>query len=100
MMHAEPSRLTTIESRKIVIFDEIVRHVARQNEVPIIAAAWDNVLEHIECEVEALLIRPMAASGQPTPEVEAMIEVWRRLENEARKLRAECRWNVPSPMVV
>jgi hypothetical protein len=100
MMQMETTRLTTIESHKNVIFDEIVRQVARKNDVPMMAAAWDSVLEEIELEVESLLMRPMPISGQPSPEIEAMIAMWRKLESEARALRAADDWRLPMPMVV
>ena len=100
MTHMETARLTHIESHKNVIFDEIVRQIARQNEVPMMAAVWDGVLEEIELEVESLLMRPMPMSGRPTPYVEAMIEMWRKLENEARALRAANDWKMAIPMAV
>jgi hypothetical protein len=100
MMQTETSRLINIESRKNVIFDEIVRQVARQNDVPMMAAAWDSVLEEIELEVESLLMRPTPMTGQPTPEVEAMIAMWRMLENEARAIRAASDWKMGIPMAV
>lgn len=100
MMQMETTRLTSIESHKNVIFDEIVRQVARQNDVPMMAAGWDSVLEEIELEVESLLMRPMPFTGRPSPEVEAMVEMWRKLEREARALRALSGSDVSLPMAV
>jgi hypothetical protein len=100
MMQKEPSRLSYIESCKDTIFDEMVLQVAHQNDVPLMAAGWDSVLSEIELEVESLLMRPVAISGPPTPEIEGMILMWRRLDNEARSLRAANDWQAALPMAV
>jgi hypothetical protein len=100
MMQTEPTRLSYIESCKNVIFDEMVLQVAHQNGVPIMAAGWSSVLAEIELEVESLLMRPMSMGGQPTPEIEGMIQLWRKLENEARSLRAANDWQAALPMAV
>ena len=100
MMQTETSRLGYIESCKDIIFDEMVLRVAHQNGIPMIAAGWNSVLQQIELEVESLLMRPMSMSGQPTPEIEGMIMMWRKLENEARSLRAANDWQAALPMAV
>jgi hypothetical protein len=100
MMQTEPTRLSYIESCKNVIFDEMVLQVAHQNGVPIMAAGWNSVLAEIELEVESLLMRPMSMGGPPTPEIEGMIQLWRKLENEARSLRAANDWQAALPMAV
>ena len=100
MMHIEPSRLSQIESRKDVIFDEMIRQVAHQHHVPMMAASWDAVLEEIELEVESLLIRPASLSGRHSPEIDGMILMWRKLEAEARALRAVNDRQVALPMAV
>jgi hypothetical protein len=99
MMRTEPSRLSYIESCKDVIFDEMVLRVAHQNNVPAMAAGWISVLAEIELEVESLLMRPMMG-GRPTPEIEGMILLWRRLEHEARALRVANDWQAALPMAV
>jgi hypothetical protein len=100
MMHAEPSRLTYIESCKDAIFDDIALRVAHQHGVPLVAAGWDSVSAEIELEVESLLMRPIAMSGPPAPEIEGMILMWRKLDNEARALRAANDWRAALPMAV
>ena len=100
MMQMEPSRLNYITSCKDTIFDEMVLQVAHQNGVPLMAAGWDSVLSEIELEVESLLMRPMSLGGQPTPEIEDMILMWRKLDNEARSLRAANDWQAAIPMAV
>ena len=100
MTQAESSRLSYIESCKDTIFDEMVLQVARQYGVPLMAAGWDSVLSEIELEVESLLMRPLGISGQPTPEIEGMILMWRKLDNEARSLRAANDWQAALPMAV
>jgi hypothetical protein len=99
MTQMETILLNNIEFDKNVIFDEIVRQVARQHDVPLMAAAWDSVLEEIELEVESLLMRP-TLSGQPSAEVELMIAKWRKLENDARALRTANDWLMAIPMAV
>ena len=100
MMRTEPSRLSYIESCKDTIFDEMVLQVAHQNGVPLMAAGWDSVLSQIELEVESLLMRPMSMGGPPTPEMEGMILMWRKLDTEARSLRAANDWQAALPMAV
>jgi hypothetical protein len=100
MMRTEPSRLSYIDSCKDVIFDEMVLQVAHQNGVPLMAAGWNSVLQQIELEVESLLMRPMSLGGPPTPEIEGMIMMWRKLDNEARALRAANDWQAALPMAV
>jgi hypothetical protein len=100
MTQTEPSRLSYVESCKDAIFDEMVLLVAHQNGVPLMAAGWDSVLTEIELEVESLLMRSMSMSGQPTPEIEGMILMWRKLDNEARSLRAANDWQAALPMAV
>jgi hypothetical protein len=100
MMLKEPSRLSHIESSKDAIFDEMLVQVAHQNGVPLMAAGWDSVLSEIELEVESLLMRPAAMSGRATPEIEGMILMWRKLDNEARSLRAANDWQAALPMAV
>jgi hypothetical protein len=100
MMQIEPSRLSYIESCKDTIFDEMVLQVARHNGVPLMAAGWDSVLSEIELEVESLLMRPFGMNGQPSPEIEGMILMWRKLDNEARSLRAANDWQAALPMAV
>jgi hypothetical protein len=100
MTRLETTRLTAIEAHKDVIFDEIVRQVAHRNEVPIMAAGWNSVLQEIELEVESLLIRPMPISGPQSPEIDAMVAMWRKLENEARTVRVSNDWQVSMPMAV
>src|ERR1700749_3009843 len=100
MMQKEPSRLSYIESCKDTIFDEMVLQVAHQNGVPLMAAGWDTVLSEIELEVESLLMRPFGMSGQPTPEIEGMARMGRKLDNEARSPRAANDWQAALPMAV
>jgi hypothetical protein len=100
MMQTEPSRLSYIDSCKDVIFDEMVLQVAHQNGVPLMAAGWNSVLQQIELEVESLLMRPMSMDGPPTPEIEGMVMMWRKLDNEARALRAANDWQAALPMAV
>jgi len=100
MMQKEPSRLSYIESCKDTIFDEMVLQVAHHNGVPLMAAGWDSVLSEIELEVESLLMRPFGMSGQPSPEIEGMILMWRKLDTEARSLRAANDWQAALPMAV
>ncbi len=100
MMQTETSRLSYIESCKDVIFDEMVLRVAHQNGVPLMAAGWDSVLAEIELEVESLLMRPMSMGGPPTPEIEGMVMMWRKLDNEVRALRAANDWQAALPMAV
>jgi len=100
MMQKEPSRLSTIEASKDAIFDQMVLQVAHQHGVPLMAAGWDSVLAEIELEVESLLMRPFGMNGQPSPEIEGMILLWRKLDNEARSLRAANDWHAALPMAV
>src|ERR1700722_20362384 len=100
MMRTEPTRLSYIDSCKDVIFDEFVLQGAHQNGVPLMAAGWNSVLQQIELEVESLLMRPMSMGGPPTPEIEGMIMMWRKLENEARSLRAANDGQAALPMAV
>ena len=100
MMQIEPYRLNYIKSCKDTIFDEMVLQVAHQNGVPLMAAGWDCVLAEIELEVESLLMRPVSMSGQPAPEIDGMILMWRKLDNEARSLRAANDWQAGLPMAV
>ena len=100
MMRTEPTRLSYIDSCKDVIFDEMVLQVAHQNGVPLMAAGWNSVLQQIELEVESLLMRPMSMNGQPAPEIEGMAQMWRKLDTEARSLRAANDWQAALPMAV
>lgn len=92
--------MSYIESCKDTIFDEMVLRVAHQHGVPPMAAGWDSVLSEIELEVESLLMRPVSMNGQPTPEIEGMVQMWRKLDNEARSLRAANDWQAALPMAV
>jgi hypothetical protein len=92
--------MNEIEACKNVLFEEIVRQVARLNDVPMMAATWDSVLEEIEYEVESLIMRPMPLNGMPSPEVDCMVRMWRKLEDEARLLRTANDWQVVLPMAV
>ncbi len=100
MTQTETSRMNEIESCKNVLFEEIVRQVAHQNNVPMMAATWDSVLEEIEYEVESLIIRPVPLNGMPSPEIEGMVRMWRKLEDEARLLRTANDWQVVLPMAM
>jgi hypothetical protein len=100
MSPIETSRINEIESCKNILFAEIVRRVAQLNNVPMMAATWNSVLEEIEYEVESLLIRPMPLNGMPSPEIEGMVRMWRKLEDESRLLRTANDWQVVLPMAV
>ena len=100
MTQLETMRLTDIEAHKDVIFDEMVRQVAHRNGVPMMATGWNGVLEEIELEVESLLMRPIQIGGPQSPELEAMVAMWRKLEREARAMRASNDWQAAIPMAV
>ena|ERR1019366_3928447 len=100
MMQMETSRLNQIESRKDVIFDEMVQVIAHRNDLPMMAAGWNAVLQEMEMEVESLLMLSIPFYGRFSPELEVMIQMWRRLESEARALRSANDWQAAPPMAV
>ena len=87
-METETTRLTNIEAQQGAIFGQIAKYVAKENDVPMMAATWSTVLEEIEFLVECFLqMRFSSQKMAAPPEITAMAEIWRKLENEASRLR-------------
>ncbi len=47
-----------------------------------------------------MLIRPASWNGRQSPEIDGMIQMWRKLKDEARALRAVNNWRIAPQMAV
>lgn len=97
----EFSRLSQIQARKSIVLDDLFRHIACESDMPMAAAAWNQVLEDIGHEAEelsALLVDGISPGG------EEMVELWRRLEAEVLSLEllatVELIWQLRSKPVL
>jgi hypothetical protein len=91
--------LRKMEPRQGWLFEQIVKRVAAENDVPLTSAGGNEVLQEIEFAVGALLLRGTRMMVDLSPEIDAMVEVWRKLEREARSKRMAAWWR-PEPVSV
>ncbi len=82
----EVSRLSQDWAPKGDVFDDLVRQIAGNEDMPILADTWDGVLEEIEHEAEALLCLPATIEDGLYSGSEEVVDLWRRLEAEALAL--------------
>ncbi len=76
--------LRTQEPRQGLLFEQIVKRVAAENGVPLTAAGGSEVLQEIGFAVGAMLSGGSRVMTNLSPEIDAMVEVWRKLDREAR----------------
>jgi pyrroloquinoline quinone (PQQ) biosynthesis protein C len=72
--------------------EQIVKRVAAESGVPVTAAGGTEVLLEIGFAVGALLSGRSRVMTNLSPEIDAMVEVWRELEREARIIRRSADW--------
>jgi hypothetical protein len=84
--------LRTQEPRQGLLFEQIVKRVAAENGVPLTAAGGAEVLQEIGFAVGAMLTGGSRAMTNLSPEIDAMVEVWRKLERESRITRRSSDW--------
>jgi hypothetical protein len=84
--------LRTLEPRQGLLFEQIVKRVAAENNVPVTAAGGTEVLQEIGFAVGAMLCGRSRIMTNLSPEIDAMVEVWRELEREAHTSRRSADW--------
>jgi hypothetical protein len=84
--------LRTQEPQQGLLFEQIVKRVAAENGVPVTAAGGVEVLQEIGFAVGAMLTGRSRVMANLSPEIDAMVEVWRKLEREARSSRWSADW--------
>lgn len=84
--------LRTPEPQQGLLFEQIVKRVAAESGVPVTAAGGTEVLQEIGFAVGALLSGRSRVMTNLSPEIDAMVEVWRKLEREARTTRRSADW--------
>ena len=90
------ARSSGVEALKGQLFDSIVMHFGKDNDIPMMMAGAGAVLEEIESAVERLLICPSASKAALSPEVNAMAEMWRNLDRMTRVQPRPARPKLPS----
>jgi hypothetical protein len=84
--------LRTLEPRQGLLFEQIIKRVAAENDVPLAAAGGAEVLQEIGFAVGAMLRGGSQIMTNLSPEIHAMVEVWRKLERESRASRRTVWW--------
>ncbi len=84
--------LRTLEPHQGRLFEQIVKRIAAENDVPVTAAGGVEVLQEIGFAVGAMLTGRSRIMTKLSPEIDAMVEVWRKLEREARSSRRSVDW--------
>jgi pyrroloquinoline quinone (PQQ) biosynthesis protein C len=84
--------LRTLEPHQGLLFEQIVKRVAAENDVPVTAAGGVEVLQEIGFAVGAMLSGRSRIMTNLSPEIDAMVEVWRKLEREARSAHRSAGW--------
>jgi len=84
--------LRTLEPQQGLLFEQIVKLVAAEHDVPLTAAGGMEVLQEIGFAVGAMLTGRSRIMTNLSPEIDAMVEVWRKLEREARSSRQSADW--------
>lgn len=87
--------LRTLEPRQGLLFEQMVKRVAAENGVPLTAAGGVEVLQEIGFAVGAMLTGGRVMTNL-SPEIDAMVEVWRKLERESRITRRSSDWRTES----
>jgi hypothetical protein len=82
--------LRTPEPRQGVLFEQIVKRIAAENDVPLTGGA--EVIQEIGFAVGAMLRGSSRTMTSLSPEIDAMVEVWRKLEREAQSSRHPAWW--------
>lgn len=92
--------MTTISDRSSnsdtlqgLLFDQIAKLFAKENDLPMMAAGGNAVLEQVEWAVESFLLRETRPVMGLSPEINAMAEMWRKLERESRSRRVTTAWS-------
>lgn len=89
------SYLRTPEPRQGLLFEQIVKRIAAENDVPLTAGG--EVLHEISFAVGAMLRGGCRMMTDLSPEIHAMVEVWRKLDREARSTRHQA-WGPVEPV--
>ncbi|HEX4505607.1 MAG TPA: hypothetical protein VH722_07735 [Alphaproteobacteria bacterium] len=84
--------LRTLEPHQGLLFEQIVKRVAAESGVPLTAAGGVEVMQEIGFAVGAMLTGRSRVMTNLSPEIDAMVEVWRKLEGEARISRRSADW--------
>jgi len=84
--------LRPLEPRQGLLFEQIVKRVAAENGVPLTAAGGTEVLQEIGFAVGAMLRGGSQVMTNLSPEIDAMVEVWRKLDREAHSTRRPAWW--------
>jgi pyrroloquinoline quinone (PQQ) biosynthesis protein C len=83
--------LRTLKPGQALLFEQIVKRVAAENDVPVTAGGAE-VLQEIGFAVGAMLCGRSRIMSNLSPEIDAMIEVWRKLERDAHASRRSTDW--------
>jgi len=86
------THVRALEPRQGLLFEQIVKRVAAENDVPLTAAGGTEVLQEIGFAVGAMLRGGSQIMTNLSPEIHAMIEVWHKMEHEARTNRRAAWW--------
>jgi hypothetical protein len=86
--------LRTLEPQQGLLFEQIVKRIAAEHDVPVTAAGGTEVLQEISFAVGAMLSGRSRLITKLSPEIDAMVEVWRKLEREARNSRRSADWRM------
>ena len=86
------SHLRTLEPRQGLLFEQIVKRIAAEHDVPVTAAGGIEVLQEISFAVGAMLSGRSRIMADLSPEIDAMVEVWRKLDREAHSYRRPADW--------
>jgi len=84
--------LRILEPQQGLLFEQIVKRVAAESGVPVTAAGGVEVLQEIGFAVGAMLTGRSRIMTNLSPEIDAMVEVWRKLERDARNSRRPTDW--------
>lgn len=82
--------LRPLEPRQGLLFEQIVKRMAAENDVPLTGGV--EVLQEIGFAVGAMLRGGSQAITNLSPEIGAMVEVWRKLDREAQSSRRPGCW--------
>jgi hypothetical protein len=82
--------LRPLEPRQGLLFELIVKRVAAENDVPLTGGT--EVLQEIGFAVGAMLRGGSQVMTNLSPEIDAMVEVWRKLDREAQSAKRPAWW--------
>lgn len=93
--HSRAETMTTphlrlLEPRQGLLFELIVKRVAAENGVPLTGGT--EVLQEIGFAVGAMLRGGTQVMANLSPEIDAMVEVWRKLDREAQSTKRPAWW--------